>query len=215
MAREPGRYELHHEDETHLETNPYLSRVYHRVGQQATLPAAGTNRRLTVLGSVEVFGRGRVEVVRASQTSADFVRYLVALEARHDQTGREIVLVVDNGPCHTSKMSRAALAARAAWLQVIWLSRYSPQLNKKEREWRWLKRDTRGHLARSLAAFVEEILAGLGRLGGACQTIINEVPQWFLDGHRRPPTGRPSGRPKGAKDSVKRVPRQQNLPAHT
>lgn len=215
MAAEPERYELHHEDETHLETNPTLNRVYHRIGQQATLPAAGTNRRVTALGSTEVFGRSRVEVVRASQTSADFERYLVALETYHEQAGREVYLVLDNGPCHTSKVSQAALAARAAWLHVIWLSRYSPQLNRKEREWRWLKRDTRGHLARSLPAFVEEILAGLQRLGGAVQVIVNEVPQWFLDGHHRPPTGRKPGRPKGAKDSVKQALRSTNLPAHT
>jgi transposase len=215
VAREPERYELHHEDETHLETNPSLSRGYHRIGQQATLPAAGTNRRLTTLGSVEAFGRGRVEVLRAGQTSADFERYLVALDVHHEQTGREIYLVLDNGPCHTSKLSQAALAERAAWLHVIWRSPYSPQLNRKEREWRWLKRDTRGHLARSLAAFVEEILQGLARLGGEAQTIINEVPQWFLDGHRRPPTGRKPGRPKGAKDSGQRAPRAKNLPAHT
>ncbi len=27
-------YELHYEDETHLETNPYLGRVWHRRGEQ-------------------------------------------------------------------------------------------------------------------------------------------------------------------------------------
>lgn len=46
-------YELHYEDETHLETNPHLTRVWHKVGCQPTLPAAGTNRRLTCFGSVE------------------------------------------------------------------------------------------------------------------------------------------------------------------
>jgi hypothetical protein len=29
------------------------------------------------------------------------------------------------------------LAARTDWLHVIWLARYSPELNKKEREWRF------------------------------------------------------------------------------
>ncbi len=64
MRANPERYELHFEDETHVETNPYLGRVWHRVGQQPVVPAAGTNRRLTVFGSVEACGRGRV---RAAQ----------------------------------------------------------------------------------------------------------------------------------------------------
>ncbi len=123
MAAEPDRYELHYQDETHVETNPYLTRVWHRRGVQPTVPAAGTNRRLTVFGSVEAFGRGRVEVLTAAQDSAAFARYHRALEGRHAATGTEIFLVLDNGPCHTSQASRAALAARAAWLHVIWLSR--------------------------------------------------------------------------------------------
>jgi transposase len=206
---------LHHEDETHLETNPHLARVWHRRGKQATIPAVGSNRRLTTFGSVEVFGRGRVEVLGADQTSASFLQYLAVLEARQRETGREIFLVLDNGSCHTSAVSRAALAQRQAWLHVIWLAKYSPHLNKKEREWRYLKRDTRGHLARDLRSFVDEILAGLRRLGGARLDIIDHVPEWFLQGHRKPPTGRRAGRPHGAKDSYQRSYRRKNLPAPT
>jgi len=200
-----------------VETNPYLTRVWHRRGKQATVPAAGTNRRLTVFGSVEVFGRGRIEVVCAGQDSACFGRYLAALDTRHAATGKEVFLAIDNGACHTSDASRAALATRAAWLHVIWLAKYSPELNRKEREWRVLKRDARGHLAPSLQAFVEGILEGLRQLGGERLDIVDEVPAWFLAGHRREPTGRPPGRPKGAKDSYKRAPYQKrtaaNLPA--
>lgn len=215
MAADPEHFEFHHEDETHVETNPYLGRVWHRRGQQPTVPAAGTNRRLTVFGSVEVFGRGRVEVLGAGQTSADFLQYLQVLDARRAATGREVYLVLDNGPCHTSKASSAALAARTDWLHVIWLARYSPQFNNKEREWRYLKRDARSHLARTLRAFADEILAGLSRLGGERLDIVDRVPDWFLQGHRKPPTGRPRGRPTGAKDSRPRAPRCQNLPAPT
>jgi transposase len=215
VAARPERYELHHQDETHLETNPYLQRVWHRIGRQPVLPAAGTNRRLTAFGSVETFGRGRVEGLGAAQDSAAFRRYLEALEARHAATEREVYLVLDNGPCHTSAASRAALAQRRDWLHVIWLARYSPQLNRKEREWRWLKRDCRSHLPRSLRAFADEILAGLRRLGGERLDIVDAVPDWFLAGHRRPPTGRPPGRPKGAKDSRPRTRRAVNLPART
>jgi transposase len=217
VAAEPERYEFHHEDETHVETNPYLTQVWHRRGVQPTVPAAGTNRRLTVFGSVEVFGRGRIEVVEAGQDSACFARYLAALDARHMATGKEMYLAIDNGSCHTSAASRAALAARAGWLHVIWLAKYSPELNRKEREWRVLKRDARGHLAPSLRAFVDGILDGLRQLGGERLDIVDEVPAWFLAGHRRAPTGRPPGRPQGAKDTYKRAPYQMraaaNLPA--
>lgn len=215
MRLAPERYELHYEDETHLDTNPSLGRVWHRVGQQPTRPAAGTNRRLTIFGSVEALGRGRVELLQARQDSAGFARYLAALEARRAATGRAIILVLDNGPCHVSKATRQALADRADWLEVIPLARYSPHLNPKEHEWRRLKRDHRGHLAPTLRAFVDAAVAGLHTLGGEACAIIDEVPPWWLDGHRKEPTGRPPGRPKGAKDRKPRQRRAKNLPAHT
>jgi transposase len=215
VAAQPERYELHFEDETHVETNPYLERVWHRIGQQAIVPAAGTNRRLTVFGSVEAAGRGRVEVVGAGADSAGFARYLTALDARHEATQRQMILVLDNGSCHTSKLTRRAFAERAAWLEVIFLSRYSPQLNPKEREWRLLKRDHRRQLAPTLRQFVDGLVAGLRALGGERCDVVDEVPDWWIAGHRRAPSARPVGRPVGAKDSVPRTPRQQNLPAST
>lgn len=111
-----------------------------------------------------------MEVVCEGQDSACFLRYLRALDRRHRETGREVFLVLDNGSSHTSKKSRAALAEREGWLQPIWLARYSPHLNLKEREWRYLKRDTRSHLADSLRGFVEDILSGL------------EAPRWSTFG---------------------------------
>jgi hypothetical protein len=215
VTAQPERYEFHHQDETHLETNPVLNRVWHRRGTQPRIAAAGTNRRVTDFGSVEIFGRGRVEVVCATQDSAGFGLYLDALDGRQQATGCEVFLVLDNGPCHTSKASRRALEDRAAWLHVIWLSKYSPHLNQKEREWRYLKRDVRGHLARDLHTFVDEIKDGLCRLGGARIDLVDHVPAWFFAGHRHPPTGRPPGRPRGAKAAVPRVKRYANLPPPT
>jgi transposase len=207
---------MHYQDETHLETNPYLCRVWHRVDEQPTLPAVGTNRRVTVFGSTEALGRGRVEVVCAGQDSACFLLYVRALDARYEATGKEVFLVLDNNSCHTSRVSRAALTERAEWLHPVWLARYSPHLNPKEREWRRLKRDVRSHLARTLRAFVDEVIAGLGSLGGIRRDLVDEVSEWFIAGHRKAPTGRPPGRAKGAKNKRPRKPyERKNLPAPT
>ena len=133
MRRYPPRAELHFEDEPHLETNPSLGQVWHRVGRQPVRPAAGTNRRLPVCGSVAAGGRGRVEVVQARAGEplgpAGFARYLAALDVRHAATKRKAILVLANGSCHTSTVTKQALAARADWLEVVPLSRSSPELN--------------------------------------------------------------------------------------
>ena len=127
-----------------------------------------------------------------------------------------VYLVLDNGTAHTSRLSMQALEARRDWLHVLWLAKYSPQLNPKEREWRMLKRDARSHLAPTLRAFVDGIMHGLEQLGGTRLDIVDEVPDWFLEGHRKPPTGRRPGRPRGAQDTRKQAPyRRKNLPAPT
>ena len=95
---------------------------------------------------------------------------------------RAIYRVLANGSAHTSQVSLQALAARRDWLHVMWRAKDAPQLNPKEREWRYLKRDARSHRATSLRDCVDGILAGLEQLGGACATIVDEAPQSFLDG---------------------------------
>jgi len=218
----PERYELHYQDETHVETNPYLAKQWHRIGTQQRIPSVGVNRRVTVFGSRAGRARGRIEVVCGGQDSACFAQYLAALDGWHAAMGREIDLVLDHASCHTSAASERALAERAAWLHLIWLAKYSPHLNEKEREWRYLKRDVRsgsplGSMARDLRTFVDEIVDGLDRLGGEERLIIDAVPQWFLDGHRKAPTGRKAGRPVGANDTRPRKPytKRANLPTPT
>ena len=70
-----------------------------------------------------------------------------------------MVLVLDNGPIHTSKASRRALAARPR-LSVEWLPTYAPELNDIERSWRDLKRH---HLAHRTFRGADDLDAALHR----------------------------------------------------
>jgi len=85
-------------------------------------------------------------IVHTSPTkrSSDFVAHLEQLDRllgpRPGQPAKPVVLVEDNGPIHTSKLSMAALAARRShWLTVEWLPKYAPELNDIEVVWRDLK----------------------------------------------------------------------------
>jgi hypothetical protein len=90
---------------------------------------------------------GLVVVTSATKRSTDFVGLLARLDEDYAPSGgsdRPVVLVLDNGPIHTSKASRAALAERT-WLRVEWLPKYAPELNDIERCWRDLKRHYLAH----------------------------------------------------------------------
>ena len=92
--------------------------------------------------------RELIVVTSPAKRSGDFLGLLARLDAdyapRSGGESRPVVLVLDNGPAHTSKASRKALAARP-WLTVEWLPRYAPELNDIERSWRDLKRHYLAH----------------------------------------------------------------------
>ena len=69
------------------------------------------------------------------------------------------VLVLDNGPIHTSRLTTKALAARP-WLTVEWLPKYAPELNEIELAWRDLKRH---HLAHRTFVDAEHLDATIHR----------------------------------------------------
>jgi transposase len=90
-------------------------------------------------------------IVHSSRTkrSSDFVAHLEQLDLLYGpkpgQPVKPVVLVDDNGPIHTSKLSQAALAVRAHWLTVEWLPKYAPELNDIERVWHDLKANHLAH----------------------------------------------------------------------
>lgn len=96
-------------------------------------------------------------LVRTSATkrSVDFVDLLDDLGRTYGRSerARPLVVVLDNGPIHTSKLTTKALAARP-WLTVEWLPKYTPELNAIERCWRDLKRH---HLANRTFADTEDL----------------------------------------------------------
>jgi transposase len=100
-----------------------------------------------------VLDRARRDLVgRTSRTrrSPDVIALLEEPDRRRGprpgEVARPVVLVLDDGPIHTSKATRAALAERAHWLTVEWLPKHAPELNDIEPTWRDLKRHHLAHL---------------------------------------------------------------------
>ena len=96
-----------------------------------------------MLGSLDHVTRQLIVHTSPTKRSSDFVAHLEELDRlygpRPGQPAKPVVLVEDNGPIHTSKLSMAALAARAHWLTVKWLPKHAPELNDIEPVWRDLK----------------------------------------------------------------------------
>jgi len=146
---EAGDIVLLFADESEALTHPYLAHVWANKGANLRIPAPGQSAKGAMLGVLD-WGRRKL-IVRTSRTkrSSDFLALLEEVDRRYGpKLGpmlKPIVLVLDNGPIHTSKASRAALAERAHWLTVEGLPKYAPELNDIEGVWRDLKRHHLAH----------------------------------------------------------------------
>lgn len=130
-------------DESEALTHPYLARAWARRGSDLRVPAPGQAAKVAMMGSLDFCARKLIVHTSRTKKSADFIAHLEQLDRLYGpqpgQGRKPVVLVLDNGPIHLSKASRAALAAREHWLAVEWLPRYAPELNDIEIVWGQLK----------------------------------------------------------------------------
>lgn len=96
-----------------------------------------------MMGALDWWSRKLIVTTSGSKRSIDFMTLLQTLDFLYvPKPGMQIepvVIVLDNGPIHTSKATLAALAAREHWLTVEWLPKYAPELNDIEVVWHDLK----------------------------------------------------------------------------
>ena len=103
-----------------------------------TVPAAGTNRKLCVYGSLN-FRTGQTHYLvhprKNAQQFAEFLRQLLEVNA-----ARRLVLVLDNASYHRTAEVLDLLTDHEDHVLVVWLPKYSPELNLIEGLWGYLKR---------------------------------------------------------------------------
>jgi transposase len=135
-------------DESEALTHPYLAHAWAERGADLRVQAPGQARKVAMLGVLDAITRRALVHTSPTKRSADFAVLLERLDRAYGpapgQARRPVVLVLDNGPIHTSKATAKALEARP-WLAVEWLPRYAPELNPIEGTWRDLKRHHLAH----------------------------------------------------------------------
>jgi transposase len=145
-------------DESEALTHPYLARAWAARGADLRVPAPGQAKKVAMMGSLDHVTRRLIVHTSRTKRSSDFIAHLEQLDRLYGpkpgRVTKPVVLVEDNGPVHTSKAARAALAARQHWLTVEWLPKYTPELNDIEVVWRDLKAH---HLAHQTFTDVETL----------------------------------------------------------
>lgn len=102
------------------------------------VPAAGINRKLCVYGALNHRTGQAHYLVHPRKNARQFEEFLRQLLEAHSE--RRVVLVLDNASYHRTRRILELLDAHADHVFVIWLPRYSPELNLIEGLWGYLKR---------------------------------------------------------------------------
>ena len=116
-----------------------------RRGKQMTVPSPGQNSKVAAFGAINyATGEHRSlvpRVTKGGKNSAQFILFVGGLVVRARRTGRRVILVLDNGPIHTSKKTMAFLnhPEIRKHIKVLWLPKYAPNLNDQERVWKVAK----------------------------------------------------------------------------
>ena len=140
---EAGDLVLLFSDESEALTHPYLARAWAKRGADLRVPAPGQSKKVAMMGTLAWTQRKLIVTTSRTKRSTDFIAHLQALDHLYGPKPgtpiKPVVMVLDNGPIHVSKATRAALAERAHWLTVEWLPKYAPELKDIEVVWGDLK----------------------------------------------------------------------------
>src|SRR3954469_12023310 len=105
-------------DESEALTHPYLAHCWAERGADLRVEAPGRASKRALLGVLDHASRELIVSTSGTKRSADFIALLMRLDRAYGPTpGREdrpVVLVLDNGPIHTSGASRRGTGAAGA-----------------------------------------------------------------------------------------------------
>src|SRR5215212_5587903 len=105
-------------DESEALTHPYLARCWARRGSELRIQAPGQAKKRAMLGAFDPVRRHLLVHTSATKRSPDFIDLLDQLGAAYGtaERTRPLVAVLDNGPIHTSKLTKALAAC--PWLTL-------------------------------------------------------------------------------------------------
>lgn len=128
-------------DAAHIRSDHHAGKTWGIRGQTPIVTMSGARFSFSLISAISSRGLMRFMVREGGVNSAVFIEFLKRLIAG---AKRKVFLIVDNGPSHVSKMTKAFVATVREKLEIFYLPPYSPDLNPDELVWNHLKNHTVG-----------------------------------------------------------------------
>ncbi len=132
-------------DAAHMRSDHHAGRTWGKKGETPVVEATGARHGMSLISAITSRGHMRFMIKeKGGVNAAVFIEFLKRLI-----TGakRAIFLIVDRGPAHVAKKTRAFVESLNGGLRLFYLPPYSPDRNPDELVWKHLKADTVGRMA--------------------------------------------------------------------
>ena len=134
--------EIYFGDAAHLRSDHHSGRTWGKKGETPVVSSTGARFRMSLISAITARGHMRFMIKEKGGVNATvFIEFLKRLMVG---SKRKIFLIVDRGPAHVAKMTKAFVATLNGALRLFFLPPYSPDRNPDELVWKHLKADTVG-----------------------------------------------------------------------
>jgi transposase len=140
-----AKAEIFFGDAAHMRSDHHAGRTWGKKGETPVVEATGARHRMSLISAITSRGHMRFMIKEKGGVDADvFIEFLKRLitGAKH-----ATFLIVDRGPAHVAKKTRAFVESLNGRLRLFYLPPYSPDRNPDELVWKHLKTDTVGRMA--------------------------------------------------------------------
>jgi transposase len=143
MAATQGA-EIFFGDAAHMRSDHHAGKTWGKKGETPIVEATGARHGMSLISAITSKGHMRFMVKEKGGVNADvFIEFLKRLVAG---ATRMIFLIVDRGPAHRAKKTKAFVETISDKLRLFFLPPYSPDRNPDELVWKHLKADTVGRM---------------------------------------------------------------------
>jgi len=129
-------------DAAHMRSDHHAGRTWGKKGETPVVLSTGARYSMSLISAITSRGHMRFMIKEKGGVNSDvFIEFLKRLMVG---SKNKIFLIVDNGPAHVSKKTKAFVAGLGGRLRLFYLPPYSPERNPDELVWKHLKADTVG-----------------------------------------------------------------------
>jgi transposase len=171
MAQKQGA-EIYFGDAAHIRSDHHAGRTWGRRGETPIVETTGARHGMSLISAISSRGHMRFMIKEKGGVNAGvFIEFLKRLLAGAE---RVIFLIVDRGPAHIARKTKAFVESLNGSLRLFYLPPYSPDRNPDELVWKHLKADTVGRMTvTSKDDFKAKVRSSMRRLQNNPEKILS------------------------------------------